>query len=147
MPFLFLFLICWRLITLRYCSGFCHTLTWISHGYTTCHFLIVVRTLKIYFVSNFQIYIKVLSTIVTVLYIPELTSVCTLWPASLHLPYLPALATTILLCFYQFGFVLDSTYKWYHVAFVFLWLISLNIMPLRPIHVTNGRIYFLLMAV
>ena len=24
----------WRLITLRYCSGFCHTLIWISHGCT-----------------------------------------------------------------------------------------------------------------
>ena len=24
----------WRLITLQYCSGFCHTLTWISHGCT-----------------------------------------------------------------------------------------------------------------
>ena len=24
----------WRLITLQYCSGFCHTLTWISHRYT-----------------------------------------------------------------------------------------------------------------
>ena len=24
----------WRLITLQYCSRFCHTLTWISHGYT-----------------------------------------------------------------------------------------------------------------
>ena len=22
----------WKLITLQYCSGFCHTLTWISHG-------------------------------------------------------------------------------------------------------------------
>ena len=22
----------WRLITLQYCSGFCHTVTWISHG-------------------------------------------------------------------------------------------------------------------
>ena len=29
-----LFLISWRLITLQYCSGFCHTLTWISHGFT-----------------------------------------------------------------------------------------------------------------
>ena len=28
------FLISWRLITLQYCSGFCHTLTWISHGFT-----------------------------------------------------------------------------------------------------------------
>ena len=24
----------WRLITLQYCSGFCHTLIWISHGCT-----------------------------------------------------------------------------------------------------------------
>ena len=31
--FLFIF-ISWRLITLQYCSGFCHTLTWISHGFT-----------------------------------------------------------------------------------------------------------------
>ena len=27
-------LISWRLITLQYYSGFCHTLTWISHGFT-----------------------------------------------------------------------------------------------------------------
>ena len=32
--FFFFFLISWKLITLQYCSGFCHTLTWISHGYT-----------------------------------------------------------------------------------------------------------------
>ena len=31
--FLFIF-ISWRLITLQYCSGFCRTLTWISHGFT-----------------------------------------------------------------------------------------------------------------
>ena len=31
--FSFIF-ISWRLITLQYCSGFCHTSTWISHGYT-----------------------------------------------------------------------------------------------------------------
>ena len=24
----------WRLITLQYCSGVCHTLIWINHGYT-----------------------------------------------------------------------------------------------------------------
>ena len=28
------FFISWRLITLQYCNGFCHTLTWISHGVT-----------------------------------------------------------------------------------------------------------------
>ena len=31
--FSFIF-VSWRLITLQYCSGFCHTLTWISHGVT-----------------------------------------------------------------------------------------------------------------
>ena len=31
---LFIFFISWRLITLQYCSGFCHTLAWISHGVT-----------------------------------------------------------------------------------------------------------------
>ena len=31
-PFIF---ISWRLITLQYCSGFCHTLTWISHRFTS----------------------------------------------------------------------------------------------------------------
>ena len=31
--FSFIF-ISWRLITLQYCSGFCHTLKWISHGFT-----------------------------------------------------------------------------------------------------------------
>ena len=30
-PFIFIH---WRLITLQYCSGFGHTLTWISHGFT-----------------------------------------------------------------------------------------------------------------
>ena len=32
--FLIYFFISWRLITLQYCSCFCHILTWISHGYT-----------------------------------------------------------------------------------------------------------------
>ena len=35
--FLFFFpfnFISWRLINLQYCSGFCHTLTWISRGFT-----------------------------------------------------------------------------------------------------------------
>ena len=32
--FNFFFFISWRLITLLYCSEFCHTLKWISHGFT-----------------------------------------------------------------------------------------------------------------
>ena len=34
LSFLIYFFFNWRLITLQYCSGFCHTLTWISHGFT-----------------------------------------------------------------------------------------------------------------
>ena len=30
--FFFLIYFNWRLITLQYCGGFCHTFTWISHG-------------------------------------------------------------------------------------------------------------------
>ena len=38
---------------------------------------------------------------------------------------------------------LDSIYKWYHTVFVFLWLISLSIMPSKSIHVaTNGKMSF-----
>ena len=33
-PIAFYFFISRRLITLQYCTGFCHTLTWINHGYT-----------------------------------------------------------------------------------------------------------------
>ena len=36
-PFYYFFpiiFISWRLITLQYCGGFCHTLTWISYGFT-----------------------------------------------------------------------------------------------------------------
>ena len=35
-PYIFFFkfiFISWRLIALQHCSGFCHTLTWISHGF------------------------------------------------------------------------------------------------------------------
>ena len=37
--FSFIF-ISWRLITSQRCSGFCHTLTWISHG-VTCYSVVV----------------------------------------------------------------------------------------------------------
>ena len=32
--YIFIYFITWRLITSQYCSGFCHTLTRISHGFT-----------------------------------------------------------------------------------------------------------------
>ena len=37
-PFLKLINFNWRTITLSYCDGFCHTSTWISHGYTLWSF-------------------------------------------------------------------------------------------------------------
>ena len=46
--FLFLNLI-WRLITLQYCSGFCHTFTWISHRCTWGHQFWSPNYYRIYF--------------------------------------------------------------------------------------------------
>ena len=46
----------------------------------------------------------------------------------------------------QFSF-LDSTHKWHYMVFVFLWLISLHIIPSRSIHVVaTGRMPFFFMA-
>ena len=46
-------------------------------------------------------------------------------------------------CFYFLLCFLDSTYKWNHVIFVFLWLILLNIIPFGSIHiVANGKIFY-----
>ena len=44
--------------------------------------------------------------------------------------------------FYLFFFILDSTYRWDHIVFVFLWLFHLvYIMSLRFIHVvTNSKV-------
>ena len=50
--FFSLFFISWRLITLQYCSGFCHTLTWISHGFS----YMKIRV-KFYSVKNGILYI------------------------------------------------------------------------------------------
>ena len=43
----------WRLITSQHCSGFCHTLTWISHGVTCICILIfwLKKKLWIFFLS------------------------------------------------------------------------------------------------
>ena len=44
-------------------------------------------------------------------------------------------------------FFLDSTYKWNHMVFVFVWLISLSIMPSMSIHVViDGVISFFFIA-
>ena len=49
-PFIF---IRWRLITLQYCSGFCHTLTWISHGFTCVpHVYFFIYFFYVYFLKT-----------------------------------------------------------------------------------------------
>ena len=46
--------------------------------------------------------------------------------------------------YYFVVYLSDFTYKWYHRVFVFLWLISLNIIPSKSIHIVeNGKIFFL----
>ena len=121
-------------------------------------FLLVMSTFKICSFSNFQICKTVLLTTVTMLYFTSLwltyfiTGSLCLWTPFAHFlqPYAPTygndqsvLCTTLVV----FVFFLDSTYKRDHTIFIFLWLISLSIMPSRSIHVvTNGKISFLFMA-
>ena len=66
-------------------------------------------------------------------------------PFNLPLWQLPV-STVLYICELSFC-LLESTYKWNHTVFLFLWLISLSIMLSRSIHVvTNGKIPFFFMA-
>ena len=62
-----------------------------------------------------------------------------------HFPYSPSSLWQSPICsVYAFAlfFFLDSTKKWHQTVFVFLWLISLNIMPSSSTHViAHGKIY------
>ena len=121
--------------------------------------LFLVITFKIYFFSKFQFCNTVLLTTVTMLYITcswfiyFITGILYLlipfthftYPANLLLP----LATPSLFSISKIGFVFfcffHSTYKWNHIVFVFLWVISLSIIPSKFIHVVaNGKISFFL---
>ena len=74
-------------------------------------------------------------------------------PPFLYCPSTPPLVITsvfsisvsmlfFLVIFISLLYFLYSSYKWYHTVFV--WLISLNIMPSKSIHVAaNGKISFL----
>ena len=120
---------------------------WLQHNISTSlqsHLVItissfVVRVFKTYSLRNVQIYNTVLLTIITMLCMksPECfcvtTGSCTLWPKFLHFPYHPFLHSAMNLAF------LHSTYMWYHLVFVFLWLISLSIMPSRSIHIVKKK--------
>lgn len=112
----------------------------------------MIETFKIYSLNNFKIYNTTLLTIVTRVLItsPGLTYLVTgnlyLLTTFTHfcLPPTP--------CFWQpptsslylwVSFFLGSTSKCNHAVFVFLWLTSFSVTPLRPSSVvTNDRIFF-----
>ena len=122
-------------------------------------FVFEVKTLKPYCLSDFQLHNTLLLTIMAMLYIrsPKLNSsykwmfiTCDQdFPVSLTTAFIPAprrLINTIILCFYEFGF-LNSTYKRYHTVLVFLSLTYLlGIIPSRCTNITNDRISFFLIA-
>jgi len=66
-----------------------------------------------------------------------------LTPTSWQLPICSLYMCLILFCF--FLFFSDFMYKWNHRVFIFLWVISLSIIPSRSNHVVvNAKISFLM---
>ena len=103
--------------------------------------------------SNFQICSTVSLTIVTKLHITSLWFICFIdgnlyllipFTHFAHLPTpLPSGNHRFILCIYEVWFVvLDSTYKWNHMLFVLLWLISCSIILLRSTHVVTRKMSF-----
>ena len=124
-------------------------ITWATHGPLT-QFLWVARTFKIYSLSNFQIYITLLLTVVHLyyqkLFILKL-NVYTLWLPFLDFfhPLLPAhWKPQISHLSYKFVFLLFQIYI--YISFS-VQLISLSIMPLKFIHViASGRLSLFLIV-
>ena len=126
----------------------------------------MITTMSSYHLSPYKV-----NTILTVFHILYITSpwlihfitrsLCLLIPAT-HFPPCPrplflwqpplGICSLYLWVWVQFCFVclfciLNSTYKWNHVVFVFLWLILLSIIPSRSNHVVaNDNISFFLMT-
>ena len=74
---------------------------------------------------------------------PSPVSLCTSFPSGNHLFIL----CVTLFLFVMFICFLDYKYKWSHSVFVFHWLISLNRIPPRSIHViVDGKVSFLFMT-
>ena len=115
----------------------------------TC-FVCVVRTLKVYSLSKFQVYIMVSLTIITMLYngsselihlinenLYPLTNISPLFPS----PWQPPVYSLILWIWF---FLIPSICEIIHYLSFCVWLISLSILPSSFIRVvTNGRIPFL----
>ena len=110
-----------------------------------------MRTFKIYSLSNFQIYSRVLVTIVTMLYVTSPVLIYSYnwkffpfdhlhpFPLTTRLP--ESLGNINLFCFY------GCSVLRFHIQYLSLsvWLNSFSIMPSKSIHVvTNSRISFFL---
>ena len=113
----------------------------------------LVKTFKIYSLSNFQVCNTVLLPIVPVMYMMSswhlfYTRKFILFDF-LH-PFLPPLNPCLWqppICICELGVVcvLDFAYKWDHMVFSLLWLNSLSIVPLRSIQAfVSGKISFFL---
>ena len=139
----------WETYVLQY--GYHYSVSHISvtpHNYNLCF---LVKTFKIYSLSNFQTYSTVLLTISTMPHIrfPELNSSCNwkfvlLWPTSQFPP--PASAWYNhhpTLCFDEFGF-----FRLHILSGIILWYLSFfSLRPSSSIHVVaKDRISLLLMA-
>ena len=58
-----------------------------------------------------------------------------------------SLTVSVWLCSFICFYLLESTYKWHHTVFVFVWFISLSIRSSRSFHVVaNVKISFFFMA-
>lgn len=97
----------------------------ISHSYN--FFFLVIRT-EIYSVRNFQIYNRALLTVINMLYITSAGFIClttgSFYRFTTHFSNPPPIPLTTTLCslYLWFQFLLDSTYRWDHTVYVFLWL-------------------------
>ena len=88
-----------------------------------------------------------LSILYIIVCIPNSHSIPPLPPSHLSTASLFSMSVSLFLfCKYvNLCHILDSTYRWYHMVFVFLWLTSLSMIISRSIYVTaNGKDYFIL---
>lgn len=127
-------------------------------------FLFIAFTTYLYFpnrviyfsfiLSKFQLYNTVFSTIVTMLYTLDpqnLLILIKLVPFYHLLPISPTLSPgdhfSTLFLWGQCFFLKGSTCKWYHAVFVFVWLISLSVIPSGLIYAAvNDKISLFLKA-
>ena len=115
---------------------YCKMLTTMSlvyiHHHSSYNSFLMMRPFKIYSLSNFQKHTRLLLTIVSILYITSwwliyfITGSLYLLTPFTHFTTPYPLTTTSMFSAFEFGvlfcFVLDFTYKWDHMVFVFLCL-------------------------